>query len=69
MHSPGLTAHLAILDVGLDRSATRIQTNGHAFSTVGTGDLGLGVPGVVLRAVAGGKIIHIAVGAPVKAFS
>ena len=48
VHSPRLTADLAVLDIGLDRPAARIQANGHALPTVGTGDLGFGVPGVVL---------------------
>ena len=68
VHSPRLTAHLAILDVGLARPAARIQANGHALPAVRTGDLCLGVPGVVLLGtqmivgifwtVAGAKIRH-----------
>ena len=68
VHSPRLTAHLAIIDIGLAWPAARIQANGHALPAVRTGDLCLGVPGVVLLGtqmivglfwtVAGGKISH-----------
>jgi hypothetical protein len=68
VHSPRLTAHLAILDIGLAWPAARIQGNGHASPAVRTGDLCLGVPGVVLLStpmivgivwsVAGAKISH-----------
>src|SRR5512146_2520903 len=68
VHSPRLTAHLAILDIGLAWPAARIQGNGHALPAVRTGDLCLGVPGVVLLStrvivgifwtVAGAKISH-----------
>lgn len=68
VHSPRLTAHLAILDIGLPWPAARIQANGHALPAVRTGDLGFGVPGVVFLSTqmivgifwtgAGGKISH-----------
>lgn len=46
VHLPRLTAHLAVLHIGLDDPAGRIDSYRDGLATVGTAYLGLGVPGI-----------------------
>lgn len=46
LHPPRLTTDLAVLNIGLERPATGIETNCYAFPAAGTADLGFRVPGI-----------------------
>src|SRR5882724_1913127 len=57
VHLPRLTAHLAILDIGLVGAAARVKPDCYRLPAIGTGDVGLGVPCSVIL----GQIGHRAI--------
>ena len=46
VYLPRLTTHLTVLYIGLDGSASGIDSDGYDFAAVGAAHLDLGVPGL-----------------------